>query len=65
MKKIIILSIIACSILFFVPEKMYKEIFISICTKIISPPILPSDTDPEISCEIFIAHAGGVISKNT
>lgn len=26
MKKIIILSIIACSILFFVPEKMYKEI---------------------------------------
>lgn len=41
MKKIIILSIIACSILFFVPEKMYKEIFISICTKIISPPILP------------------------
>lgn len=27
MKKIIILSIIACSILFFVPEKMYKEIF--------------------------------------
>lgn len=65
MKKIIILSIIVCSILFFVPEKMYKEIFISICTKIISPPILPSDTDPEISCEIFIAHAGGVISKNT
>ena len=41
MKKIIILSIIVCSILFFVPEKMYKEIFISICTKIISPPILP------------------------
>lgn len=49
----------------FYTRKMYKEIFISICTKIISPPILPSDTDPEIPCEIFIAHAGGVISKNT
>lgn len=65
MKKIIILSMVACSILFFIPEKMYEEIFISICTKIISPPILPSDTSQEIPCEIFIAHAGGVISKNT
>lgn len=65
MKKIIILFMIACSILFFIPQKIYKEIFISLCTKIISPPILPSDTKLEPPSEIFIAHAGGVISNNT
>lgn len=30
----------------------------------ISPPMLPSDTKLEPSNEIFIAHAGGVISNN-
>lgn len=43
---------------------MYKEIFISLCTRFISPPILPSDTSYNFSREIFIVHAGGVISKN-
>lgn len=64
MKKIIILFIIVCSTLFFIPQKIYKEIFISLCTKMISPPMLPSDTKLEPSNEIFIAHAGGVISNN-
>lgn len=64
MKKIILLCIIACFIISLIPEKVYKEVFISLCTKIIIPPILPGDTSSNLSQEIFIAHAGGPISKN-
>lgn len=64
MNKIILLCIIACFIISLIPEKVYKEVFISLCTKIIIPPILPGDTSSNLSQEIFIAHAGGPISKN-
>ena len=54
MNKIILLCIIACFIISLIPEKVYKEVFISLCTKIIIPPILPGDTSSNLSQEIFI-----------
>ena len=40
-------------------RKVYKEVFISLCTKIIIPPILPGDTSSNLSQRNYLLHMQG------